>query len=165
MVRKLERSISMTIKATIVGAIASLILERPARKKTVAEFAASLEEAGRAIAARAAKAADTPGNREQLAHIAGIERWGQQRLRVFLGEAYVQDEYDGYRPAADLNYAQLQDFFRATRAETVQLAQRIAAAKVPDAATVSHNFMGKLSARAWLRYLEMHANTESKRIR
>ncbi len=155
----------MALKETIVGAIASLILERPARKQTVAEFIAKLEESGRAIEARAAKAADTPGNREQLAHIAGIERWGQRRLRVFLGEPYVQDEYDGYRPAADLNYAQLQDFFHVTRQETVQIARRIAAAKVPDAATAPHNFMGKLSVRAWLRYLDMHAGTESKRIR
>lgn len=155
----------MAIKDTIVGAIASLILERPARKKTLTEFIAQLEASGGAIAARAAQAADTLGNREQLAHIAGIERWGQRRLRVFLGEPYVQDEYNGYRPAADLNYAQLQDFFRTTRQETVQIVRHIAEAKVPDAATVPHNFVGKLSVRAWLRYLDMHASTESKRIR
>ncbi|MFN8490993.1 MAG: hypothetical protein U0350_25590 [Caldilineaceae bacterium] len=155
----------MAIKATFIGAIASLILERPARKKTLTEFIAKLEEAGSVIEACAAKAADTPGNREQLAHIAGIERWGQRRLRVFLGEPYVQDEYDGYRPTAELNYAQLQDFFHATRQETVQIARKIADAKVSDAATVPHNFVGKLSARAWLRYLDIHANTESKRIR
>lgn len=155
----------MAIKDTIVGAIAYLILERPARQTTLSQFIAKLEESGRAIEERAAKTADTPSNCTQLAHIAGIERWGQRRLRVLLGEPYVQDEYDGYRPAADLNYAQLRDFFHTTRQDTIRLARQLADMGIADAATVPHNFIGKLSARAWLRYLEIHASSEGKRLR
>ena len=100
-----------------------------------------------------------------LRHIAGIERWGQSRLRVFVGAPFVRDEYDGYQPGTTLSLDEQRAFFRTTRQETIALAQTLAAAKIADTATVVHNDLGPLTARGWLCYLEMHARFEMKKLR
>jgi len=43
--------------------------------------------------------------------VIGIERWGQRRLRMLLGEPPVSDEYDSYRPGEDLSMPALRDAF------------------------------------------------------
>jgi hypothetical protein len=154
-----------SIKNWLVHTAASFVLERPARKKTFAELIDKLEQSGQAIEAQAAAAVDNAANREQLRHISGIERWGQRRLRVFLSKTFIQDEYDGYQPVATLNLAQQREFFHKTRQATIELARQLANAKISETATVRHNFVGALSARAWLSYLESHASRESKRIK
>ena len=50
------------------------------------------------------------------------------------------------------------------RAETVALARRVAATDV-GAVKVEHNSLGPISARAWLRYLQVHADLEMKRAK
>jgi hypothetical protein len=141
-----------------------MLLERPAQKLTLDELAAQLESSGAKLTQRYATAADAESNREHLRHIVGIERWGQGRLKVFLGAPLEMDEHDAYCPADDLGWAALQDEFTTTRAKTVALARELAAAKLDTSPTVPHNQYGKLSAYAWLHYLDTHANLESERI-
>ncbi len=154
----------MKLRNTLTGIVANLRLERPASKTTLVEQAAKLQMMGLALAARYAAAADTPANRERLRHITGIERWGQSRLRVALGEPLMMDEYDDYRPPADLSWPDLQAAFEETRQATVALIEQLhkagaAAVKTP------HNQFGDLTVRGWLAYLNNHANLESKKIR
>jgi hypothetical protein len=149
----------------IINFVANLILDRPARKQSWQELASQLEESGRAVDARAVAAKDPTQAQKTLRHITGIERWGQRRLRVFLGEPFVQDEYNAYRPAANLTTEQQRQEFDATRTQTITLVQQIAAAKSVVQAKVVHNSFGAISAKAWVKYLETHARLESKKIR
>lgn len=144
---------------------AGLLLERPARKVSFAQFAERLEATGRAVEERAMAAKDSERTQKVLRHISGIERWGQRRLLAFLGQAVPTDEYDDYRPATTLTTAEQNAFFRTTRQQTVILARQLEQANVPDTALVPHNELGPLTARAWLYYLNMHASLESKKIK
>jgi hypothetical protein len=100
-----------------------------------------------------------------LRHITGIERWGQRRLQILLGEPPIADEYDGYRPGTDLTLDEQRALFRETRTATLALIDQLQAAGVGDDATAPHNDFGPLTVRGWLRYLDMHANLESKKLR
>ena len=88
-----------------------------------------------------------------------MERWGQSRLRVALGQPLVLDEYDGYRPTMGQSWNELQDAFTATREQTILLAEQFASAELGET-TVRHNEFGDLSILQWLVYLRTHANTE-----
>ncbi len=142
-----------------------LLLERPGEKLSFAEHVAELERTGGEILRRATAVSGNPANREKLAHITGIERWGQRRLRVFLDLPYIPDEYESYRPAADSHWPELQDAFKAARQDTIQLARELEAHKVNPQVRVVHNQFGELSARGWLVYLRRHAQLESRRLR
>ncbi|MEZ4731636.1 MAG: DinB family protein [Caldilineaceae bacterium] len=154
----------MAIVDLIRKPMINLFIERPGLKLSLAEWSQRLAKDGDAIDQRVAKS-QSPQAGTTLRHITGIERWGQRRLQVALGEPPVQDEYDGYQPAADLDVTALREAFRATRETTVTLAQQLAAANLDPAFTISHNQFGPLSVRGWLSYLNTHANFESKRIR
>jgi hypothetical protein len=107
------------------------------------------------------------GNYEQydcLAHIIGIERWGQRRLRVALGEPLITDEYDSYCPSIALFWQDLREEFRTTRANTVALIRQLDDAHIDDSVGIRHNDLGILTVHGWVRYLDMHANEESKKI-
>ena len=153
----------MGLKDTIVQSAAGFLIERPGKAKSLDEWQAALAASGAAIDERAAAAKDPVKASIVLRHISGIERWGQRRLQVFLGEPALADEYDGYRPGTDLTLDEQRAFFQATRAETLALIGKL---KVADSApgTVSHNDYGPLSMRGWLRYLDIHASLESKKI-
>lgn len=150
----------MAVKDVLSQVAARLLLERPAKKQSIAAFAAQLEREGSQMADRLHKAPDTARNREQLRHIITIERWGQRRLRVALGEPPVTDESDDYAPDAALDWDALRAAFAATRAETVRLARELIH---PDneAVLVRHNELGPLTVRGWLRYLGNHAWREA----
>lgn len=154
----------MGIKATIMGIAANLLIERPGNARSYAEWKAALAASGATIDQRAA-AKDPVRASKVLRHISGIERWGQRRLRIFLGEPPIADEYDGYRPGSDLTLDAQRAFFRATRTATLALVDQLQAANIGDDATALHNDLGPLTARGWLRYLDMHASLESKKIR
>lgn len=155
----------MAIKKIVMGQAAQWILEGPARKRTLAEWAAALEASSAPIEARAAAAANVGKAAATLRHITGIEAWGQSRLRVFLGAPLQMDEYDIYAPGADLKLPALCAAFAATRAATVALAGQLAAASITDTQTVVHNSFGPLTARGWLSYLDSHATREASRIK
>lgn len=140
------------------------LLERPAARVGVDALVERLEASSGPLAAFA-EAAEDASSRKQLRHVIAIERWGQNRLRVALGDlSFERDESRGYAPPEDEPVAQLVVRFDAVRAETVALGRRIASEDA-GAAKVEHNSLGPISARAWLRYLQMHADLEMKRAK
>lgn len=52
-----------------------------------------------------------------------------------------------------------------TRKRTVALAEALDDNQVDQFTLVKHNQYGPLTLGAWLRYLDMHANLETKRIK
>lgn len=153
-------------KAEVKDFVVSRVLEAPAGRSSYTDLGQGLERGGTALAGRAARAADTPANREVLAHIIGIERWGQDRLRAALGrKAYHADSYHAYRPAPEASLDELQNLLSQTRSGTVDLARQLHARPPEEGATVAHNGLGPLTAKAWLRYLTQHADLESRRLR
>ncbi|GIK72640.1 MAG: hypothetical protein BroJett021_16280 [Chloroflexota bacterium] len=155
----------MGLKEAVMGAVASLFVERPGRAKNYDEWKEALAANGAAIDARAATAKDPVQASKVLRHISGIERWGQRRLRVLLGEPPIADEYDEYRPGTDLSLDEQRAFFGETRGATLTLIDQLKAARIGDDVTAPHNDFGPLTARGWLRYLDIHASMESKKIR
>jgi len=155
----------MGIKQKLMDFAVAFLLERPARGKSYTELALELDNAGQKILARLRGKKMTEFNHRVLSHITGIERWGQSRLRSLLGGPLLQDEYNGYRPAKDIAWDALIEEFRATRAETVDLAHALAIAAVDPTATIPHNDFGPITVRAWLRYLQTHASREILQIR
>ena len=154
----------MGLRETLTGAVSGLMLERPLKNKDMAEIAQEFDLAGGRLKHTFAAARDNPDNRRLLSHIVGIERWGQSRLRVALGEPLTMDEYDRYRPPQEATWPELQDAFQETRQQTVAVTQALGKANVVDV-KVPHNQFGPLSLRSWLRYLEMHATLEAKKLK
>jgi len=154
----------MALTDKITQGVGQLFFEKPSKNKTLAEWSAKLEEGGRMIDDRAAKTTKTEKTEKTLRHVSGIERWGQSRLQVFLGESFQHDEYDEYRPERDLTLDQQRDFFRETRQETLNIVQQLIDAEVTTDQRVDHNDFGPFTANGWLRYLNTHANIESRRF-
>ena len=149
----------------VVRFLVSALVERPARRAGAERLAERLEASLTPLAARYAAAADETKAGETLRHVIGIERWGQRRLRVALGDAaYERDEHHGYKPPDERPLGALVDELRATRAETVALGRRLAA-EGRSGVAVEHNGIGPLTAAGWLRYLQLHADLESRRVR
>ncbi len=144
--------------------IVNRFLEQPFKRLHVEEIAQRLELDGHKLARTFAAAKDSPGNRNLLSHITGIERWGQSRLQVALGAPLTMDEYDGYRPPHEASWAELQTALRDTRQQTVSLARQLGPA-IAAGVQVPHNQFGPLTVRSWLRYLDMHANMEAKKLK
>jgi hypothetical protein len=144
--------------------ITNRFLEMPFRNLSTAQMAQRLELDGRTLERTFAAAKDNESNRKLLSHVTGIERWGQSRLRVALGEPLLMDEYDGYRPPREAGWAELQDAFHRTRQQTVALAGHLNQA-VTSGVKVPHNQFGPLTMRSWLRYLDIHANMEAKKLK
>lgn len=161
----MRKSELMTMKESLFALAGRLLVERPARQRRLPDIIAQFHQGTAAIDRRIAGASDTPGNRELLRHIIGIERWGQRRLRVALGESPIHDEYDGYRPAEDLDVAGLRRAFAETRQATINLAHDFETRPAALDEAVRHNDFGGITARAWLVYLNLHANIEIKRLR
>ncbi|HEY1014390.1 MAG TPA: hypothetical protein VGE07_16875, partial [Herpetosiphonaceae bacterium] len=135
--------------------------DRVAGKFSMEELAARLAESGALLGRRMEAADDSEPVRQRLAHIIGIERWGQRRLRVALGEAPVNDEMDAYLPENGLSSAELADEFKLTREDTVDLARKLISAEAAET-PVSHNTFGPLATHSWLAYLYNHALTEAR---
>ncbi len=143
----------------------ALILERPGGKWTMAAWGEKLAASGESISHRLEKYPDSERNRQVLSHIIGIEQWGQSRLRVGLGEPFKEEEYDNYRPSRSRSWEQLKAEFRLARKRTVALAEALDDNQVDQFMKVKHNRYGMITLGAWLRYLDMHANLESKRMK
>lgn len=149
----------------IMGVAGHLFMERPGRRRDFGDHITRLETTANDIFERAQEAEPTDRNREWLAHLIGIERWGQRRLRVGFGEPFVAEEYDGYRPALDAPWAALVEQFQQTRSETVELARRYANNEGDPQSLIEHNDFGGLTPRGWLEYLRVHAAMTAKLIR
>jgi len=147
---------------SLTGRIIRFFVEQRAANVTLDEVRTQLSESAEQIAGRMEQAADTPANRAQAGHVIGLERWGDHRLRVALGEPFIRDEYDAYRPAPSLGMPALAQDFRITRRDTIALLDRlhpVAGQRVP------HNDLGEMSVTAWLVYLNNHANRESQKLK
>ncbi len=149
---------------SLLSKVLRFVIERSARSSTFDDATQRLTDAAERVEQRMGQAAESERNRDVAAHITGLERWGQQRLRTALGEPFVHDEHDSYKPDASSMPGQL-DAFRDTRRETVALVEQLAAANVPLTQTVLHNDAGDITVRGWLRYLEQHASREASRLK
>ena len=152
----------MSLVQRLIGLARRPMAEGAARGKNLEQLGADLQASGATMDARLARAADTPGHREAIAHWVGIERWGQRRLRVALGEPFVEDGHHPYRPDVAEGMEALGRAFRATRAETVALVGRLREAGVDTSTTVRHNDLGELTVAGWLAYLIQHPEQESR---
>lgn len=126
---------------------------------SIEDLAAELEASGKRNLQQLMEKMPTERNYKLLNHLIGIEKWGQRRLRVAVGEPFLLDEYDSYRPARGLSWNELQDIFGQTRKETLELARALEAAGVGDV-QVLHNAFGEICVTHWLYYLRLHASTE-----
>ncbi|MGB1249862.1 MAG: DinB family protein [Candidatus Promineifilaceae bacterium] len=150
----------------ITRIVTNLLLERPARKKDYAAFVKIYETKGRAIQDKLGGAQDNEKNNKTLSHIIGIERWGQSRLRVAMGDPFIDEEYDvRHRPARDTSWSDLKSQFAETRAGSVALIREFSAENIPASTKIAHNQFGEVSIGAWLQYLQFHASTEARGIK
>ena len=155
----------MSVVQKMIGMALRPVAEWQARGRSSEAFAAALERSGKNIAARFGQASDTPGNREAVNHITGIERWGGRRLRVALGEPPVMDSYRAYRLPEESDIKALARAFADTRRQTVELALELGRTDPNLKTTVRHNDLGELSVGGWLAYLGAHAGREQFRVR
>jgi hypothetical protein len=153
------------IKESLFHLGALVAVERPVRKAPLPVLSDRLLTSGNKIVARLSATCDTTENRRLLGHVTGIERWGQRRLRVALGEVFIYDEYDGYRPPQEESWENLIAEFKTTRQETLRLVDEIEKAAAAESLTIDHNQFGPLSVRGWLHYLDMHASGEIQKMR
>lgn len=152
----------MSIVQKLIGLVRRPMAEMHARGNDIEDLAGELEASGRQLEERMAGKPDKPTNREAVAHWVGIERWGQRRLRVALGEPFVEDEHHPYRPDVEKTFEALRKDFAETRAQTVALAKQLDEADVDPDMTVPHNDLGDMSLRGWLAYLIQHPDQESR---
>lgn len=142
-----------------------LMIDRQAGEKSVSDLMTELSASKESILTQVANAADMPDFREKMAHVVGIERWAQSRMKVALGEPFKQEEYDGYRPELSQTLAELTETFSQTRDETLAIAEQLKAVDGVETQTVQHNDMGDMRIRSWLAYLEMHGPFELKKVK
>ncbi len=160
-----RKGVRVSFIGRVIGGVLRPMLERQAKGRSVQEFAGLLEHSGAEVAKRLQGAPDTPHNREVANHIVGIERWGQRRLRVALGEPPIMDSYRGYRLPEGVDLEALRSAFTNTRRDTVELARELGFTDPQSQRKVRHNDFGELSVGGWLAYLDGHAKRESTRIK
>lgn len=146
----------------IFVALRWLLFERPASGKSLTKHTQELHKTRDVMLERYQQADDTADNHRVMTHVIGIERWAQSRIRVVLGEALRDDEYDDYRPAQETTWDELQAMLEDTRAKSIQLADSLEPAMLSQ--RVPHNAFGQMTIGAWLYYIYGHGNLETKRL-
>ena len=154
---------NMGLKEAVSHFAGRVFFDQPARKLSLGEHADALRRSGKDIEARLAGAAGDDRQRAALRHVIGIERWGQSRLRVFLGDAFASAGHRPHLPPESASWQELVREFGEMRAQTVALAERLAAEN--PTSTVPHNQFGELSAHGWLRYLNGHGARELRGVK
>jgi hypothetical protein len=153
----------MTLKERLTSVVIYFVIEQPAKRQGLAKLVQALTDSGEALHRDLERIEDSDKNRGQLRHIIALEKWGQRRLKVVLGEPFVRDENHAYKPPPETPWVSLKEMFAATRAETLALAEEL---KQRDTTQkVLHNQFGLVSVLGWFRYLETHARLEGKRLR
>lgn len=138
-----------------------LFVEAPANRRSFADLRDALARTAKPIEERFGKA-KTPQATKTIRHIIGMERWGQRRLRVALGEPLVMDGHHAYKPQPGLDTGALIEEFRSTRQQTLELIQKLES--TPYRQKIPHNALGPLSLKGWLFYLNIHADWESRKL-
>jgi DinB superfamily len=152
----------MAFKDSIAQLIAGLFLENPAKSKSFAQLRSALESSGIQMQARLESG---KANSELLRHIIQIESWGHSRLRSSLGEVpFVLDGSSEYAPDAAFGWDELKAEFFRVRQETLEITRRLELANLSPGPVV-HNQFGLLSVKGWLRYLNVHASMELRKLR
>jgi len=146
----------------MIGHVRRPMAERHARGRGIEQLATELAASARTIDARLARTADTPAHRAAVAHWVGIERWGQRRLRVALGEPFIDDGHHPHKPDEADGVAALRRAFAATRADTLDLVRELREAGVDASTTIRHNDLGDLTVAGWLAYLLQHPEQEAR---
>lgn len=122
----------------------------------------NLEQSGNKLLERFSTSGDTPQSRKTLRHIIAIERWGTSRLRMLLGEKpFASDSSREYYPPEQSAWNTLLDDLKRTRQELIALAPFLEGKQQK----AKHDMFGEISAKAWLKYLNFHANAEASRVR
>ena len=155
----------MALRETVLKLVAPLFIENPAQKRTFAQLTLKLEQSQGEIANRinAVKTQNLEKHRATVRHIIGIERWGTQRLKVALGEAFKPDGQKDYHPNPNSDFSALLEDFNSTRLETLRVA-KLVEQQNPNA-KIEHNGLGPLSVKGWLAYLNIHSSMESQKLR
>ncbi len=155
----------MSIRETALKLLIPVFVENPAQKQSFAQLTLRLEQSQGEIANRitAASSQNLEKHRATLRHIIGIERWGTERLKVALGEPFKRDGQKDYHPSPSSDFSALLEDFNSTRLETLRIA-KLVEQQNPNA-KIEHNGFGPLSVKGWLRYLNVHAESESKKLR
>lgn len=152
----------MAFKDSVAQLIAKLFLENPVKRKSLRQLRSALELGGVQLLTRLEKGKANP---ELLRHIIQIERWGQNRLRSSIDEVRFELDRSGfYAPDAALGWDELKSEFAEVRQETLEIARRLELANPPPGIVV-HNQFGPVSAKGWLRYLNLHASMELRKLR
>lgn len=138
-------------------------VERSGRRTPRRAWADRLEANGRILAQRFAGQTDSDHVRAVLRHVIGIERWGQRRLQVALGEPFDGGGHRPFLPPDDASLDRLRVLFTTTRADTVTLARRLADAELDPKLRIRHDELGEVSVNGWLAYLDGHATLEVRR--
>jgi hypothetical protein len=160
----------MSLRETIFKSVGPLFVEIPVRRKSIQQLQHDLRQTKALIESRAEAAAgrDLEKSRATLRHIIGIERWGIERLKVALGEPFKRDGQKDYHPDSSLGLTQLREVFSQTRLETLQVAQQLENRQpehTDSSFKIEHNALGPISVKAWLGYLNLHGEMESRRLR
>ena len=153
----------MPIQQQLFQLVGRYVFDRPGRKLTSAQHREHLVQSGHVVAAAIAQARPTPHHQQVARHIIGIERWALVRLAGFHCTTPPADEYDGYQPDLQLTLTELATLFGEVRADVVAVAGTVTESAV-SAPPVLHNDFGPLSFGGWLRYIELHARIESKKL-
>ena len=143
----------------VTQAVGPHVFEWLGKGASIEDLTAELEAAGKRNMQQLMEIIPTERNYRLLNHMIGIEKWGQQRLKVALGEPFELDEHNRYCPPFRLSWNELQDIFSQTRSDTLEIARQIEALE-PNETEIFHNDFGEMSVNHWLHYLRLHANIE-----
>ena len=151
------------MRKQIAGLAKTLFFERPGKRAGLESLQTKLQTTQANIEARLNAAAGSEKDIKTLRHVIAIERWGQRRLKVALGEELLEDENHAYKPESDTPWADLKRQFGQTREQTLALSNELRGKNLD--VRVPHNDFGPMTLLGWLAYLNSHANLEAKRIR
>ena len=157
-----QKNILWRALATLKHAYALLVFETPARWSGMDRLIKRLEDSGQSLEKHLAKVSGRAANREILVHMLRIERSGQRRLCVALGEPLCED-LDDTRPLAQ-NWPLLVEAYKRARKETISLCKSIRMARIDPKTRIPHQQYGDISLLGWLYYLHLYAAVESMRI-
>lgn len=157
-----QKNIFWQTLSSLKHAYALLVFEMPAVWSGMDRLINRLEVSGHSLEKHLDKVSGQAANREILVQMLRIERSGQRRLCVALGEP-LRDDLEDTRALAH-NWPQLVDAFKRARKETVSLCKSIRMARIDPKTRIPHPHYGEISLLGWVYYLHLHAAVGSLRI-
>ena len=161
-----QEACHLSLLQKLIGAGLRPHVRRKARGKSLSDvmdgLRSSLDEV---VGPRMEKVQDSAANRESVNHWIGIERWSLARVRVALGEPFVDGSYHPYRMPEGTGWAELKAEMIKARAETLDLAEHVERAGFAPDLTVPHKDLGPLTVIEWFAYIDDHSRREVIRLR